>query len=413
MLIDPFEETYSKIAFPDSGYQLLTLFRWWNAIEYWSPDRAQLPDLHRTLRAYIRPIALAKTKDEFTMEIMKLIGEARDTHANLWSSMGVRPPSGQCAAPVALRHIDSGFVVWDVRDTASGLQRGDVIESLDGHRANELAAQWSPFYDDSNPAARWRDLSHELTSGSCSPVQIGILRNGQALQLNVKRTHPTTAATVDFHDHGGDAFRMLSDDVAYLDLGSSKIADIPGYIERAQHTRGMVLDLRDYPAQFMVFALGQSLVDKPTVFARLTAPDLANPGAFEFVHEETLHPRQPRYTGRIVILVDETSQSQAEFTTMALRSVPGAVVVGSQTAGADGDVSTIPLPFGMSTMISGLGVYTPQGQSTQQVGIARDVEAVPTADGIAAGRDEVLEVGIRQILGGAASQADVEKMARR
>jgi len=43
-----------------------------------------------------------------------------------------------------------------------------------------------------------------------------------------------------------------------------------------------------------------------------------------------------------VILVDERTQSQAEYTTMALRTAPGAIVMGSQTAGADGNVSLIP-----------------------------------------------------------------------
>jgi C-terminal processing protease CtpA/Prc len=44
------------------------------------------------------------------------------------------------------------------------------------------------------------------------------------------------------------------------------------------------------------------------------------------------------------IQVNEVSQSQAEYTTMALRTAPGAKVIGSTTAGADGDVSQIPLP---------------------------------------------------------------------
>jgi C-terminal processing protease CtpA/Prc len=406
------EPGYPKIAFPDAGYQLLTLFRWWNAIEWWYPDRAQLLDLHRTLRGYVRPMALAKTKDTFTLATMKLIGEAHDTHANLWSSLGVRPPTGSCSVPASLRHLGSDFVVWDATDEAAGLRRGDVIESLDGRATSGLAAEWAPFYDASNVAAGWRDLSRQLTRGACGPVVLGVRREGHTLQVNSARVSSQRDAR-GWHDHGGEVFRLLSKDVAYIDLGSSKIADIPDYIQRAQGTRGMVLDLRDYPAQFMVFALGQLLIEKPTVFVRLTALDLANPGAFRFVPDPTLQPQTPHYSGRIVILVDEVSQSQAEYTAMALRAAPGAIVVGNQTAGADGNVSNIPLPFGMSTMISGLGVFTPQGVSTQQVGIARDVEAVPTVAGIAAGRDEVLEVGIRQILGQQASEADIQAMAWR
>ncbi|HTN39032.1 MAG TPA: S41 family peptidase [Arachidicoccus sp.] len=64
------------------------------------------------------------------------------------------------------------------------------------------------------------------------------------------------------------------------------------------------------------------------------------------------------YKGKVVILVNETTQSQAEYTAMALRVMPGAIVLGSTTAGADGNVSPIILPGGISTMISGIGVYT-------------------------------------------------------
>jgi C-terminal processing protease CtpA/Prc len=61
--------------------------------------------------------------------------------------------------------------------------------------------------------------------------------------------------------------------------------------------------------------------------------------------------QQPHYSGKVVILVDETSMSQAEYTAMALGSVPGAIVVGSTTSGADGNVSSFPLP-GTSALTS-------------------------------------------------------------
>jgi hypothetical protein len=46
------------------------------------------------------------------------------------------------------------------------------------------------------------------------------------------------------------------------------------------------------------------------------------------------------------------------------------------------------------------------------VGILPDVEAKPTIEGISAGRDEVLERGVRLILGDSVPAAEVEKMAR-
>jgi C-terminal processing protease CtpA/Prc len=83
---------------------------------------------------------------------------------------------------------------------------------------------------------------------------------------------------------------------------------------------------------------------------------------------------------------------------MAFRAA-GALVVGSTTAGADGNVSAIPLPGGLRTMISGIGVFYPDEKPTQRVGIVPDLEVTPTLAGIRAGRDEVLEAAVSRALG--------------
>ena len=103
------------------------------------------------------------------------------------------------------------------------------------------------------------------------------------------------------------------------------------------------------------------------------------------------------YKGKVVILVNEQTQSQAEYTTMAFRTAPTATVIGSTTAGADGNVSQFSLPGGISTMISGIGVYYPNGKETQRIGIVPDVEVKPTIKGIREGKDELLEKAIEII----------------
>ena len=45
-------------------------------------------------------------------------------------------------------------------------------------------------------------------------------------------------------------------------------------------------------------------------------------------------------------------------------------------------------------MISGIGVYYPDGKETQRIGIIPDIEIKPTIKGIREGRDELLEKAI-------------------
>jgi C-terminal processing protease CtpA/Prc len=296
-------------------------------------------------------------------------------------------------------------------EKASGLNVGDVVTSLDGVPVARLTEQWTPYYAASNEAARMRDMASSLTRGACGDASMGILRGGQELKINARRTEAKHSGGWT-NDLPGETFRLLSTDVAYLKLSSVKGSDAARYVGATAGTKGLVIDIRNYPSDYVIYDLGELLVDKETPFVRFTRGDPSTPGAFHWTSPATLTPRAPHYAGKVVILIDETSQSSAEYHAMAFRSAPNAVVVGSTTAGADGNVSLFALPGGERTMISGIGIFYPDKRPTQRVGIIPDVESRPTIAGIRGGRDEVLEQGLRQILGNTVSAEEIEKMAR-
>ncbi len=413
------EPPYQGVKLPDSGFQILALYRLWNIIEYWYPYRDVIGEnWNQVLTEFLPKIALAKTSDEFQLELLALIARVHDTHANLWSSLQVRPPAGKCAIPVVVRFVENSVVVagyWPVEaGAATGLKIGDVILLLDGVPVSELVERWSPYYAASNNSTRLRDIARSMTKGSCGPANLAVQRNSQTLAITTARIEVQANSPIPGgkHDLAGDTFRMLSNDVAYLKLSSIKGADVAGYIGRASQTKGLIIDIRNYPSEFVVFALGSLLVDKPTEFVRFTIGDASNPGAFHWGPVLSLTPEQPHYKGSVVILVDEVSLSQAEYTTMAFRSAPGAIVIGSTTAGADGNVSGIPLPGGFRTMISGIGVFYPDKKPTQRIGIIPNIEVKPTVAGIRDGRDEVLEEALRQILGPGTPAAQIQALAK-
>jgi hypothetical protein len=413
------ELAYPGLKLPDAGYQLLALFRFWNMVQYFYPNRDVIADdlgnspdyWYDVLAESIPAIGLARDNVMYQQELMKFIAKIHDTHANLWSSLAVRPPIGNCVLPVVVRFVEGRVVVFQDVSPAVGptsdLIPGDVIRELDGVAVEDLVAQWTPIYADSNEAARLRDIGRYMTRGSCGPVALVVQRGDQTLNLNPNRA-PTN--TVDpnagsTHDRPGDTFQMLGNGVAYLKLSSVEAAKSATYIQSAAGTKGLIIDIRNYPSEFVVFSLGDLLVSAPTDFVRFTFGDVANPGAFHWSPPLGLTPQQPHYAGKVVIIVDEISQSQAEYTAMAFRTAPGAIVIGSTTAGADGNVSTVPLPGNLSSYISGIGVFYPDKRPTQRVGIVPDVVVQPTIEGIRAGRDELLEEAIRQITGGSLPSA--------
>jgi C-terminal processing protease CtpA/Prc len=351
--------------------------------------------------------------------MLALIARVTDTHANLYSAPPeIRPPAGSCQLPIVTRFIEDRAVVTGYSNAAAGpatkLQVGDVIDSLDGTPVQELVKRWEPYYPASNQPTRLRDMARVLTRGACATARVAVRRPAGEVEITAQRQpFDSFGGQASFtHDLPGDTFRLLSQDVAYLKLSSVQAAQAASYVEHASGTRGLVIDIRNYPSEFVVFALGSLLVEGPTPFARVTVGDLNNPGAFLWRNGPlSLTPQQPHYPGKIVVLVDESSLSQAEYTAMAFRAAPKAIVVGSTTAGADGNVSQIVLPGGLRTAISGIGIFYPDKRPTQRIGIVPDVEVRPTIAGVRAGRDEVLEEGLRQILGRDAPADQIQKMA--
>ena len=411
------ELSYQKIKLPDAGFQILALYRLWNIIEYWFPYRDVVPeDWDRVLIDSLPKVALAKNAEAYQLAMMEVIARVYDTHANLWSSLRVRPPTGDCQLPVNVRFVEGRPVISGYAGQvgeSSGMKPGDVITELDGVAVSKLVERWKRYYAASNEPTRLRDIARQMTRGDCGKSSIRVSRNNGAVEISAERVSPKDLnAVASRHDLPGETFRLLSKDVAYLKLSAVKTDQAAKYVESAAGTKGLIVDIRNYPSEFVVFALGSLFVDHKTDFARFTIGDLSNPGAFHWGPTASLEPQQPHYAGKIVILIDEVSQSQAEYTTMAFRSSPRATVIGSTTAGADGNVSPIPLPGDFRSMISGIGVFYPDKKPTQRIGIIPDREVKPTIAGIRAGRDEVLEAAIREIVGKDVTSAQIEKMIK-
>ncbi len=412
------ELPYLNMPHPDAGLQLLSVLRLWNMVEYWFPYRDIIgEEWDPVLRTSIAKVALAQDFTSYQKEMIALIARIHDSHANLWNALSVRPPEGDCNVPANVRFLDQQLVVsGDAQSkppTASGLQPGDVITSIDGQPVASLVRTWSPYYPASNDAAMLRDMSANILSGSCEAARLQVQRDRHAVDIAAPRVSKHAFQLANTHDRPGPTFQMLSKDVAYLKLSSIKRADVASYLAAAANAQGLIIDIRNYPAEFVVFTLGNHLVSQPQPFVHFTAASVGTPGQFSWSKPISLEPSSPHYFGKVVILVDEISQSQSEYTTMALRAVSGAVVVGSTTAGADGNYSAITLPGGLSTGISGLGVFYPDGRPTQRIGIVPDVSVVPTVQGLRDGRDEVLEAGIRQILGMHVAQDTIDAIVMR
>lgn len=400
------EEAYASQETPDAGLRLLALFRYWNMIEYCYPYRYAIgEDWQQVLPECVPQFVAARTAEQYRLTSLALIARIHDTHANIFGDKIVDAYWGNLYAPLYVRFAEGQAVVVGYYDAAlgaaTGAQVGDVIEQVDGQPVADIIKARQPLTPASNEPTQLRNIARGLLRGSGPQVTLVVRRAGQLVPLTVRR-YPASQLNLAMNygtpDPEAPAWKVLPSNVGYLALGTIHQADLPQIMQEAQGTRGLVIDLRNYPSEYVVFSLTQYLLPKTTPFLKFSYLLPTYPGTFAYTPVIKIPgSKGPAYAGKVIILVDEITQSQAEYTALALRAVPGATVVGSTTAGADGDVSAIVLPGNVNTYISGLGVYYPDGRETQRVGIVPDVEVKPTIEGIRAGHDELLEKALQLI----------------
>ncbi len=411
------ELAYDHLGFPDAGYRLLAAYRFGSIVTYWSPYRDLIgEDWDDVMGEFIPRLVTAQDMFSYRRELLAYVARFNDTHCNLFSAYGLVPPEGDMHPPFAMRFVENEAVVYrlfpDFPEGKADLEVGDIIETIDGRPVQEMVDQWSYLYGASNQVTRLRGMGRKFLFSNNPVCNLKIRRAGKTHEVTINRitTKYQDLVAQSRHDHPGDTFQKLSADVAYLKMNGVQASQIPTYLNGAQNTKGWILDLRGYPPEMLAYPLGRHLVEQETVFIRMTKCDLTNPGYFGWAEPLALTPIKPTYQGKVVILVDETTQSRAEFHALAFRAGPNAVVMGSTTAGADGTVSRVPFPGGDWCYITGKGVFNPDSTPTQRVGIIPDIEILTTIEGVRQGRDELLEAAVRLVLDRSISAGEMRAM---
>lgn len=406
------ENNYAAMPYPDAGFRLLALYRYWNMIYYFYPSK-YLTDKNwnDVLSEYIPYFIEAKDELEYGLVALRLTGEICDSHAAGLMSEKVNDTRGNRFMPFKVGFIENKLVVTDyysLRDTIltndeirnkTGLLIGDIITHINGKSVEAIIDSVRIYYPASNEATRInRDIAFNLLRSNEQTINVNYITSGQTKQKNIETIQPR------YLDPGHKFtkyYRLLEQNmnIGYIHPALLKDEDIPVIKKEFKNTKGIIIDLRTYPS-FAGQLLSPWFVLSDTIFVKYTQGNPNHPGEFVFTRRETdfIQKAKETYPGKVVVLVNEETQSEGEYQAISFRAGWNTTVIGSQTAGAVGRVSEIFFPGGIDTWISGVGVYNPDGTEIQRVGVVPDIEVNPTIQGIREGRDELLDKAIEIIL---------------
>lgn len=157
-------------------------------------------------------------------------------------------------------------------------------------------------------------------------------------------------------------------------------------------TRVIILDVRnngggsDRVAQIVANRLGRGRSLYMTAAPRLPGGGFGQ--AVEWWRESGA------FTGRVIVLTNRRTISAAENLVLAMRTVPGAMIVGDTTAGAMADTVPMAIGDGWTFTVPVNVMRDRDGVSWEGVGLAPALWVRNTPEAVRAGRDAVLELAI-------------------
>lgn len=386
------ETKYPDFEYPDKSYRLLSLFRYWNTVEYFFPYKYMTDQKwDDVLLEMIPKFENAINATEYQLSILETVIKLDDSHATFYASK-LSDFFGRKFLPAYARVVENKVVITgfynDSLSKINDIKIGDIIEKVDNHDPLEILAKHKKYVNGSNNSVKTKNFNYLFFNGATDSVSLKISRNDLVLLKKVKRYD---RSYLKYKPRVySEKYLIDENNIGIINSEFLQMKDVDEMMQKLNSTKGIIIDLRTY-MNFTPYMLARRFIQSDQAYAKFIKPDLTYPGKFIWTKTEEISPIKNRYySGKVILLVNEETQSSLEYSAMLLQSGKNVTTIGNQTSGADGNVSKIEF-LGFESGMSGLGVFYPDKTETQRVGVKIDIQVLPTIKGIQEGRDEVLE----------------------
>ncbi|WP_159439043.1 S41 family peptidase [Maribacter ulvicola] len=394
------ENDYENFDWQDENFRLLSLFRYWNMIEYFFPAKYQTDmDWDDVLEKMIPKFSHSKSEIDFHLAMVELASSIDDSHVRL-NTQKTYLHFGHFYLPIKFRLIEGKAIVTEYYNDSlaklNDLRIGDVITKANGKKIETIFQEEKKYIMGSNSARKMLNASYYILNGPTDSLKLEVMRGSKTLIKPVKR-YLYRDFKYKKEENGNISYKILKDDIGYIKMDKLKNTEVAEIFDALKDSKAIIFDTRQ-SSTASIYQLSNYITSPRKDFYKAIEPDLDYPGKFIWTNVRNVGNREElRYKGQIVLLVDEGCQSQCEFTIMCLQTGNNVTTIGTQSSGANGNVIRFNMVGGFKTQISGVGIFYPDGTENQRKGVKIDIEVKPTVKGTIERKDEILEKAIEFI----------------
>lgn len=356
---------------------------WTEAAVDW--DARLIPNLEAATAAVSREAHLAALR--------RLVAEARDGHGSVRDPHDVRP---QAWMPIAAQWLASRLVI-----TGSSIEQvrvGDEITAVDGRTVGPWMSEQLTLVSGSPQRQEVRAILALTRGPAGTGADLTLDRTSATATVEVTRTlrEPVDVRPGGPVESRPDLIAEVRPGVWYVDLTRAEWKSLQPRLADLATAAAVIFDVRGYPTDAGARLLPH-LMNAPEHDLWMHLPCIVEPfGRVQAWRSFgwNLAPTSPHLTGKVVFLTDARAISYAESVMGYVEALGLGTIVGSATAGTNGNINAFAVPSGMVITYTGMRVTRHDGSPFHLRGVRPAVWISPTIAGIRAGRDEVLECAL-------------------
>lgn len=368
-------------------HRLLFLASFWNKMKYWNvniylTDTAWDEVLKELLEDFSQQnvVNFEKAKE-------KLFSRLNDSHANYDYSYTLN--SLKNFPSFGGRIVNDSLVITSIFDEKSfqkdGLAKDDVIHAVGNIPLHDYyTSKFEDVISASNSNYLRRAVENSFLFASTSDsIEVGILKtDGQNLKqyIQLKPLRYPAEKYIRLRPKKSADWKEIESNIGYINLGDIDKDGLKQAFNSFEDFAGIIIDLRNYPRNVNLSDLSNYLYPKKMEFLKILVskkPSLSTYDptiALHIIKNPFVIGKRNKdfFKGKVVLLVDRSTASQAEYIGMAIQASPNCITIGEQTFGAVMNRNEIPLTDGTTIDYTGVGAFYPDDQSVQRAGLNID-----------------------------------------
>jgi len=361
----------------------------WNILQHFYPnfDKVNV-DWNHVLQDTLKEVSDQLNESEFLHSLQRMLVPLQDGHADVYHPI----VSQNAGFQFALDWIENRVVVTVSADSA--ILPGDQLLTVDRVDARKIMTTEEKLISGSPQWKRKKVFKNFNYGPKGSCAQLTFKRKGKTFSLTMSRTN--TAQLKEFHR---PAVKKLEHNIYYIDMESLDIDQFHAQAPQLAQADGYIFDVRGYAAfekRDVLTYLIDEIIKSPTWnVPRILFPDQQ---AIEYTDQHwQLKPRQPRFKGKAVFLIDNNTISASETFASIARHYKIGTLIGSPSAGMNGNSQSFSLPGEYRVIFTGMRIKNHDGSRFFGDGVLPDIPLERTISGLEQGKDQLLEAAIKHL----------------